>query len=245
MVPSLTETLIDCGVEVVGRTRFCIHPLDKIRTIPVVGGTKEVNWGRCAKLNPDLVVFDKEENNKEMADSCPYPFHATHITSIQNISSELEILSSRVFSTRLKSLANKWKLLSDIPDLQFRGWNEIPTVSKRIGTNLGNFEKAEYMIWRDPWMSAGSQTFIGSVLKKIGFSEYLQSSDAKYPTLNSLRIPDPSTFYLFSSEPFPFERCIDELEDLGFNGALVDGEFFSWFGSRSYRMLSDLMKKAL
>ena len=245
MVPSLTETLIDCGVEVVGRTRFCIHPLDKIRTIPVVGGTKEVNWGRCAKLNPDLVVFDKEENNKEMADSCPYPFHATHITSIQNISSELEILSSRVFSTRLKSLANKWKLLSDIPDLQFRGWNEIPTVSKRIGTNLGNFEKAEYMIWRDPWMTVGSQTFIGSVLKKIGFSEYLQSSDSKYPTLNSLRIPDPSTFYLFSSEPFPFERCIDELEDLGFNGALVDGEFFSWFGSRSYRMLSALMKKAL
>ena len=61
MVPSLTETLIDCGVEVVGRTRFCIHPLDKIRTIPVVGGTKEVNWGRCAKLNPNLVVFDKEE----------------------------------------------------------------------------------------------------------------------------------------------------------------------------------------
>ena len=127
----------------------------------------------------------------------------------------------------------------------YRIWNEIPTVSKRIGTNLGNFEKAEYMIWRDPWMTAGSQTFIGSVLKKIGFSEYLQSSDSKYPTLNSLRIPDPSTFYLFSSEPFPFERCIDELEDLGFNGALVDGEFFSWFGSRSYRMLSDLMKKAL
>ena len=102
MVPSLTETLIDCGVEVVGRTRFCIHPLDKIRTIPVVGGTKEVNWEKCAEFNPNLVVFDKEENNKEMADSCPFPFHATHVSSIQNICSELETLSSKVFSSRLK-----------------------------------------------------------------------------------------------------------------------------------------------
>ena len=49
----------------------------------VVGGTKEIHWERCAKLKPDLVVFDKEENNKEMADSCPFPFHATHVSSIQ------------------------------------------------------------------------------------------------------------------------------------------------------------------
>jgi hypothetical protein len=244
LVPSLTETLIECGVEVIGRTRFCVHPLDKVRTIPVVGGTKEINWGKCSELNPSLVVVDKEENKKEMADSCPFPFHATHITSIQNISSELEILSSLVFSTRLKSLANKWKLLADGPDLRFGGWNEIPTLSKRIGTNIENFEKAEYMIWRDPWMTAGSQTFIGSVLKKIGLSEYLPTSDSKYPTLNPRQTPNPSTFYLFSSEPFPFERYMDDLERIGFNGALVDGEFFSWFGSRSYRMLSDLIKKA-
>ena len=92
-------------------------------------------------------------------------------------------------------------------------------------------------------MTASSQTFIGSVLKKIGLSEYLQASDSKYPTLNPGRTPDPSTFYLFSSEPFPFERYMGDLERIGFNGGLVDGEFFSWFGSRSYRMLSDLIKK--
>lgn len=243
MVPSLTETLIECGVEVIGRTRFCIHPKKRIGSIPVVGGTKEIRWERCAKLKPDLVVFDKEENNKEMADSCPFPFHATHISSLQNVCSELEILSSLVVSSGLKSLANKWKILADVPDLQFRGWNEIPTLSNRIGTNRGNFEKVEYMIWRDPWMTASSQTFIGSVLKKVGLSEYLQASDAKYPTLNPSQTPDASTFYLFSSEPFPFERYMSDLERIGFNGGLVDGEFFSWFGSRSYRMLSELIKK--
>ena len=166
--------------------------------------------GRDAqKLKPDLVVFDKEENNKEMADSCPFPFHATHVSSIQNICSELEILSSLVVSSGLKSLANKWKILADVPDLQFRGWNEIPTLSKRIGTNQETLKKVEYMIWRDPWMTASSQTFIGSVLKKIGLSEYLQASDAKYPTLNPSQTPDASTFYLFSSEPFPFERYME------------------------------------
>ena len=67
LVPSLTETLLECGVEVVGRTRFCIHPADKVADIPAVGGTKEVNWQRCLALEPDLVVMDKEENTLEMA----------------------------------------------------------------------------------------------------------------------------------------------------------------------------------
>ena len=92
-------------------------------------------------------------------------------------------------------------------------------------------------------MAVGPQTFIGSVLRKIGFSEFLRVSDKKYPILDPIQIPDPSTLYLFSSEPFPFERYMGELEELGFNGALVDGEFFSWFGRRSYLMLSEFVKK--
>jgi hypothetical protein len=31
------------------------------------------------------------------------------------------------------------------------------------------------------------------------------------------------------------------LAELGFNGALVDGEFYSWFGSRSYRLLNQYL----
>ena len=243
LVPSLTETLIDCGVEVVGRTRFCIHPKKKVANIPIVGGTKEVNWEGCSELKPDLVVFDKEENTKEMADVCPFPFHATHITSVQNISAEIDKLASLVFSAELKNLGEDWKLLSDAPDLRFRGWNIIPTASKEIGDKSGEFKKVEYMIWRNPWMAVGSQTFIGSVLRKIGFSEFLRVSDTKYPILDSIQIPDPSTFYLFSSEPFPFARYMGELEELGFNGALVDGEFFSWFGRRSYLMLSEFVER--
>jgi len=71
LVPSLTETLLACGVEVVGRTRYCIHPSEAVRDITVVGGTKGVDWGRVVELAPDLVVMDKDENTREMAESCP------------------------------------------------------------------------------------------------------------------------------------------------------------------------------
>ena len=76
-------------------------------------------------------------------------------------------------------------------------------------------------------MTASSQTFIGSVLKKVGLSEYLRASDAKYPTLNPSQTPDASTFYLFSSEPFPFsfERYMGDLERIGFNGGLLTESF--------------------
>ncbi|WP_428610259.1 helical backbone metal receptor, partial [Sedimenticola sp.] len=71
LIPSITESLIDCHVNLVGRSRFCIHPVPQVGHIPVVGGTKQVDWQAMACLAPDLVVLDREENTREMAESCP------------------------------------------------------------------------------------------------------------------------------------------------------------------------------
>lgn len=242
LVPSLTETLLDCGVEVVGRTRFCIHPYDIVSSIPSVGGTKQVNWETCSALAPDLVVMDREENTLTMAETCPFPWHATHIRSIEDVGPALAELADVTANQALRELAGKWIVLADMPSAGFNGWKSLPGVQTVIGNPAGT-TKLEYMIWRDPWMAASARTFIGSMLSKVGVGDRLVPHDKPYPTLAANALPRDDTCYLFSSEPFPFDRYTEELARLGFNGALVDGEFYSWFGSRSYRLLDAFLNR--
>ena len=242
LVPSLTETLVECGVEVVGRTRFCIHPEEVVSNIAVVGGTKSVNWDRCRQLKPDLVVMDREENTLPMAESCPFAWHATHITSVVSVGDDLETLADKLQNYKLKKLAAEWQCLAAIPNLDFTGWDNLPGLIQSMGS-IQNFTQVKYMIWQDPWMTISRSTFIGSVLIKTGLGQLLPDYSKPYPELTSVGLPEAETCYLFSSEPFPFARHIEGLESKGFNGALVDGEFFSWFGIRSYRMLRNYVEK--
>lgn len=242
LVPSLTETLIECDVEVVGRTRFCIHPEKSVRNIPTVGGTKSVNWETCLKLKPDLVVMDREENTLTMAESCPVAFHATHVTSVDSVGRDLSELADKLQNCKLKSLSIDWQVLADRQNRNFAGWDNVPGIVGSFGS-IESVRKVQYMIWRDPWMTVSRSTFIGSVLVKTGLGQWLPEYAKPYPELTDTKLPEPDTFYLFSSEPFPFARHVKQLESQGFNGALVDGEFFSWFGIRSYSMLKDYMQR--
>jgi len=241
LVPSLTETLVECGVEVVGRTRFCIHPEEVVRNIPVVGGTKSVNWDSCHQLKPDLVVMDREENTLPMAESCPFPWHATHITSVGAVGDDLQTLAGKLQNHKLEKLAAEWQYLAAMPNLDFTGWDNLPGLMQSMGS-IQDVTRVQYMIWQAPWMTISRSTFIGSVLIKTGLGQLLPDYSKPYPELTSSGLPEADTCYLFSSEPFPFARHIEGLERKGFNGALVDGEFFSWFGIRSYRMLRDYME---
>lgn len=243
LVPSLTETLLAAGVNVVGRTRFCIHPAADIAAIPVVGGTKEVNWDTVAELDADLVVFDREENTREMADACPLPWLATHITSPQSAGTELARLAECLDSVALAQLANEWQTISSSPVGTNTALQQLPGIEHLVGDQSGPFRRIEYMIWRDPWMSAGSDTFIHEMLKRVGVADLLVQTEVKYPELAEHELPRADTYYLFSTEPFPFARYRDELASSGFNGAIVDGEFYSWFGIRSLRLLQQWMSE--
>jgi ABC-type Fe3+-hydroxamate transport system substrate-binding protein len=91
-----------------------------------------------------------------------------------------------------------------------------------------------YLIWRQPWMAAGKGTFIDSMLSKIGFVNVVE--EARYPTLSDAQLQQmqPELIYL-SSEPYPFkQKHIHELKRVVPNSevTLVDGELFSWYGSR-------------
>ncbi|MFT4630017.1 MAG: hypothetical protein ACI9WC_003897 [Arenicella sp.] len=238
LVPSLTETLIECGVEVVGRTRFCVHPKDKVCGIPKVGGTKGVDWQKVAELNADLVIFDREENLKAMADECPLPWHATHITSTKTVAAELGRLALSVNSDQLSQLAGQWQAVDSKANLNTVDFSNVPGQIELLANTKKSYQRVEYIIWREPWMAVNPNTFVGSMLVKLGFGGYLNDHQDSYPVLNEDQMADPDTFYLFSSEPFPFAKHRDSLLAAGFNGAIVDGEVYSWFGTRSYRALA-------
>lgn len=230
MVPSWTETLIQAGVQVVGRTRFCIHPAEQVSTIPVVGGTKEVAWDLVQDLRPDLVLLDQEENPLSMAEECPVPYLATHVTSLETLQFELARLGELFRNAALMELAVD---CLDIVEAPVAVWDsrQIPGLVQMIRTPAQPSSEVVYLIWKKPWMAASSETFIGSVLKKLGAPMRSFSEGEKYPVLEMEDFQN--CFCLFSTEPFPFAKKTDELKATNLAGAIVDGEFYSWFGTRS------------
>lgn len=240
MVPSWTETLLACGCDVVGRTRFCIHP-EEARQIPVVGGTKTIHWDRVGALGADLILLDREENPKAMHDESPIETFVTHITSVADVGPALERLSTRLSGTSetLRGVAARWSRTARAPMRPLDSWLDLPGVIEWLrppeDPSVG---PVSYLIWRDPWMAIGPGTFIASMLEAVGVPQaLLLPSSGKYPTFDPASLP-ANCVLLASSEPYPFHRKRDALLALDRPVAIVDGESFSWFGVRSLGFLS-------
>lgn len=231
-VPSWTETLIESQVEVVGRTRFCIHPETAVNSISVVGGTKNINSiEQVVQLNPDLVLFDKEENNQEMYQMCldhGLTCYATHVVDIKSCGEELVNLGQLLKNTTLSEWGNAYLALKKIPSAQFK--------KCIVEGEFAPEQSCSYVIWKNPFMCVSPDTFIGDVLELFGIT--LESNDKKYSEVSEEDLK--KTFCLFSSEPFPFAKYFAELKTEGFKGALVDGEKLSWYGVRTLRFLQSL-----
>lgn len=220
LVPSQTELLFDLGLEeqIVGVTKFCVHPLDKVKTKPKVGGTKNFNLDKIRLLQPDLIIGNKEENYQTGIEALEkeFPVWMSDITMLQDA---LDMIQS-VGKLTEKSL--------DADLLVERIRNSFSSIERRATCSV------LYLIWKSPWMAAGKLTFIDSMLSTIGLENVLK--ETRYPELSDSQIQalDPEVVFL-SSEPYPFkDRHITELKELLPNSSiqLVDGEMFSWYGSR-------------
>lgn len=233
LIPSITETLIDCDADLVGRSRFCIHPGPRVAEIPSVGGTKQVDWAAMASLEPELVILDKEENTREMAKTCPYPYLVLHITRIEDVAPEFSRLAERIDSAALRRVARRWEALSGQAPRHYP-LHALPGMIE-WWRPPGTQATVEYLIWRNPWMAIGDGTFIHSMLSRMGVR--LIPHAEKYPEIDLAQLDPSETALLFSSEPFPFQRYRDELLELGYACGLVDGESYSWYGTRSLRFL--------
>lgn len=221
LVPSQTELLVAMGLrdKLVGITKFCVHPNDLTKEIQVIGGTKTVKIEEVIALKPDIVIGNKEENLQ---------------TDIEVLEKHVPVWMSDI--SNLEEAQAMILLLGEITSKQVES-NEIVQQINTGFEQLGKVKIPEkppsvlYLIWRKPYMAAGKETFIDDMLSRCGLENCL--SDSRYPTVDFNRL-NPELI-LLSSEPYPFaEKHIAELK-VQFPNAkimLVDGEYFSWYGSR-------------
>ncbi len=220
LVPSLTELVIDLGLEnkLAGRTRFCVHPKDKVEEIPIVGGTKNPRLDKIREINPDYIIANKEENRPEDIAELMDDFEV-NVTQIATIEDALITIHElgQVFGKAEPAnqmITEIQQRLEERPDEQ-----ELSTA---------------YMIWKDPWMTVGHDTYIHDVLQNWGLPNVFDDQ-TRYPKieLKELKRHNPD-LVLLSSEPYPFkEKHIAEIEEAcpAARVLLVEGEWFSWYGS--------------
>jgi iron complex transport system substrate-binding protein len=241
LVPSWTETLLHAGVNVAGRTRFCVHPREKVAQIPTIGGTKDWDFERIRELKPDLIILDKEENPKFMGEQDEFPVLATHVESISSVTGALAQMAIRLNNSELGNLGARWEQIAQWQGLpRWQAGSGIPGLIEWGREPSGPVRSIIYVIWRNPWMTVSKATFIGSVLDKCGIGAFVRDFPTKYPEFDLSTYPPAETMLLFSSEPYPFLRKKAVLNPVSNPYAFVDGECFSWFGVRSLAFLEKL-----
>ncbi|MBQ0787476.1 MAG: ABC transporter substrate-binding protein [Oceanihabitans sp.] len=229
LVPSQTELLYDLGLEssIVGITKFCVHPKHLLKTKTIVGGTKQINIEKIKALQPDIILCNKEENTKDIVDACS-AICTVHVSEIETVSHCVEMMQ------QYGEIFNKKE--------------EASVISEKIQTNLKDFQnfikdkatlKVAYFIWKNPFMVAGKDTFINYLLQ-LNKLVNVYADLGRYPEIKLQQEEDVDVVFL-SSEPYPFkEKHIEELQAYYTNAKiqLVDGEMFSWYGSRLMKSFS-------
>lgn len=234
LVPSWTETLIEAGVHVVGRTRFCIHPAEAVKSIPAVGGTKNLKLEEIVALKPDYVILDKEENKLEMARVLQAAGILILVSHVESISSAADFLRStgELFGNqKLIDMGGEYREILTKKFSAEKFWKQA-LIRKNAEIQADNLN---YVIWKKPFMLIGPNTFIADVFSRFDLKLKAGETEKKYPECPE---EDLKKYYcLFSSEPYPFAKEFPMLTLQGYKGALVDGEKISWYGIRNLNFL--------
>ncbi len=225
LVPSITELLFSLGLEdrVAGITKFCVHPKHWLETKTIVGGTKNVNLGKLSALQPDLVICNKEENTKEQVEKIAETANV-FVTDISTLEDALEMIINIGVLTNTSDEAKQMA-------------EQITLLFDELGQFMENKKifRASYMIWKNPAMVTGGDTFIHEMMERCNLKNVF-NQETRYPeiSIEELRRIDPRVL-LLSTEPFPFKDLDVEEFQKNFPATkvlLADGEMFSWYGSR-------------
>lgn len=227
LVPSITELLytLDLSDQVVGITKFCVHPQEWFKTKTRIGGTKNIHLEQIKALAPTLVFANKEENRKEQVEVLA-AFTNIHLTDVSSYEDALMMIEEIGLLTQTREKAIE--LIQNIQD-RFAELSKLSPIQQ-----LPSIPCA-YLIWQDPYMTIGGDTYISDLIKKIGFTNVFANTK-RYPSISLSDIEQSNCKVIFlSSEPYPFNQMhIDVLQKYFPNKLilLVDGEMFSWYGSR-------------
>jgi iron complex transport system substrate-binding protein len=232
LCPSLTELVFDLGrgADLVGVTKFCVHPADGVASIEKVGGTKNPKVARIVELAPDLVLLNREENRLEDVEALRAGGLRCHVGFPRTVEETAEMVRS--IGAALGRAAGAEAIAAEI---------ETRAARVRSGARERSAVRFACLIWRRPWMAAAGDTFIDALLALAGGRNVFVDRPERYPVVSTedLAAADPDAV-LLPSEPFPFRE--DHAAELaGATGlprerfALVDGELLSWHGSRTPR----------
>ncbi|MCC1484475.1 ABC transporter substrate-binding protein [Winogradskyella immobilis] len=226
LVPSQTELLVDLGLEsnILGITKFCVHPSHLLKSKTIVGGTKQVHVEKVKALNPDIILCNKEENSLEILQQMEQ-IAPVHMSDIYTLDDGLDLI--KVYGEIFDCKNNATDIVSQIK-IQLESFKTYIANKPEL--------KVAYFIWKTPWMVAAKHTFINHLLEINKFKNVYGHLE-RYPEIdiNIMSSQIKPDLVLLSSEPFPFkEKHKEELELLSSNlkVVLVDGEYFSWYGSR-------------
>lgn len=226
LVPSLTELLVDLGLEdlIKGVTKFCVHPEEIRKQKQVVGGTKNVKLDVVQALKPDFILANKEENTKETVEELQKvaPVYVSDINTIKDLKA-LIVALGRIFTVEKKATL----LHSEIIQSQIDFTTSIQHRKEQT---------VWYFIWKDPWMLAGTETYINELLALNKFKNF--TNQKRYPIIafDNFEAQNTPDVILLSSEPYPFQQShIDDLKKKFPNSEikLVNGEYFSWYSFSS------------
>ncbi len=220
LVPSITEFLyaLGMGERVVGITKFCIYPEIWFQTKTRIGGTKTPDFDKIKALSPDLIIGNKEENQED------------DINRLREL--------APVYMSDVNSIEDMYEMICDLATIlgvaaEGPRWVEQWKVYLNQNSHKGQGKKALYVIWKDPIMVVGKNTYIDSYMTEIGYNNCV--NEDRYPMLKDLEGIEPEEV-LLSSEPFPFKED-DFLKFKSLfpkaNIQLVSGEEFSWYGVRN------------
>ena len=230
LCPSLTELVFDLGhgAELVGRTKFCIHPADRVDAIEKLGGTKNPKVDRIVELVPDIVLLNEEENRREDADAlaaagirCHVSFPHTALETAVMVRSIADAIDARAEGDRIAR------------DIEARHERVVRDARGRSPVRFA------YLIWREPWMTVNADTFVNALLADAGGQNVFASYVDRYPTITPEELAAASPHVvLLSTEPFPFKPS--HADELALRSGIArdrfqiaDGELLSWHGSRT------------
>lgn len=221
LCPGITDTLLslDLEEEIVGRTRFCIHPKGKVEIIPAVAGTKDIKLERIQDARPDLIIVEKEENTKEMVAELEQHF-PVYVAEVQSVDEAFQMIED------MGNLTDRNEAAARLIESIQHQFTSLPKIHEK---------RVAYVIWRKPYMVVGKDTYINSLLEKMGFINPFVDADGRYPAVTAEDFQKANLDYvLLASEPFPFkEKHIEEFLEMmpETEPLLVDGEMF-WYGPR-------------
>jgi iron complex transport system substrate-binding protein len=205
LAPSLTETVYALGLQdrLVGDTEYCDYPVEAQKK-PKVGGSINPNLEEIAALHPDIVLVTKSLNRLETVralDTLGIPSYATDPHTVEEIISSTRKLAGVLGAPGAGESVGE--------DLQHR----LGVLQERL--NGIPPRRVLFIVWTEPLISVGKDTFIADALHKAGAVSIVESAQP-WPKLNLEEVVSLQPEYLVFAESHSdsASRNFDSLSNL-------------------------------